>query len=149
VLPQLDSAIASASKPVQRGHAVANLALWHSANGSFDNAIALGIEATQISRSLAFPRANLAVWTTAMGDHRQADRHLSEAAALVGLETFRANWPWPLLIDSLERCFALVGATARDRNRAVDSMWIAYHRSGGLTSSRPTKQENLVTESNT
>lgn len=136
VKPLLDRALQLATTPSQRGHSVANLAVWCSSLGSITDAIEIGLEAIRVAPLLAYPRVNLALWLTASGDHRTADRFFCESVAIAGQTRFLANWPWTLVADSLRRCIALTGGNARDRSRAIDSMWIAYHRWIGSTSSR-------------
>jgi hypothetical protein len=132
--PLLDRAVATSHASNQRGHAISNLALWFSAKGMLDDAITFSREAICVSNVLVFPRSNLAIWATAIGDLRQADRFLFEAAALAGIDDFRNRWPWVYLRDSLEACFSLIGTSVRERRRSVNSLWIAYHRAGGLIS---------------
>lgn len=137
----LNQALGVTSDSLQRAHAIANLALWKSSNGSFEAAIELGREAALMRKSFVTLRVNLAVWTTMIGDRRNADRYIAEAATSIGSTTFRRLWPWTLVGEWLNRCHVIAATSARERAHAINSMWIAYHRWCGFSpgeSSQPT-----------
>jgi len=118
----------SAIDPVQRAHAFANLALWSSSQGSFDDALVLVREAEQCFSLFASTRVNVAVWTAMLGDRRRAEREFAKAASIVGARQFRNYWPWSLVFGWLKKCAVLINASPRDYTCAVDSTWISYHR---------------------
>ena len=133
----LRDALHSSIDPGQRGHAIANLALWESSTGSMDDAIDLGRQVMQIHACPTTLRVNLGVWLTAMDNRREADRCFAEAVSAAGISQFRRHWPWTLLLQWLDRCMGRAHASPREVTRAVNSMWIAYHRWCGLPTDQP------------
>jgi hypothetical protein len=115
----LERALATATTSLQRGHALANTALLRSSQGQFEPAIELARQAVMVCNNLIFPRANLVVWLTTIGDYHGSERVLDDLIVRIGASKFRQKFPWTQVQNWLTSSLELNSASTQEANRAL------------------------------